>query len=1154
MRPDRQVSQGLLADRVRYIRKSEKISSVEEDVLRRDILKKHQSAAAASEASTTMVGEDAAPMETTEVLGGALDVLQNTEITDETATGTCGTLSLSKFSHPPLPDGDEGACSQRLLVHAATDDDDAECNTTATTTNETNDYVPHTDLAPIEATIVEDNETHAVGREPAAGDAADTSGDGGSSRLENTVRNDGSNPIRCQCVSDQVDDQLHEATQAIISNYNELIMMDIAARNQLPVPRKVHSGVLKGITGTANKAIEHIIQCHTHACMSLFRINCLVYASARYILDTVRVKVTTTEAAETTKPRWMVQLENRIRDVRSEVSRLTSMLKFPSTSHRKWWITYGLATVNDLEALLQLKKDELLAMAGRMKRCKHNHKIKKANSVFQVNERLFYRQLREPPRAEKHDAGTQFPTNEDMTEFWGGLLSAPAKFNPGSWYAAQTKHYSESIPEQDDAELIVTGALLKDILRNVPQWRSPGIDGVHGYWWKHLTCVHPQLVRATQQVFNGCDELPAWMTMGKTTLLPKTTPPTDKPNDYRPITCLPIQYKIMTAAISKIMWRHINNHNILAPQQRGCVPRSLGCKEHLMFDKLVMEDARAKQRNLHMTFLDFKKAFDSLSHEWIVAMLKMYRFNDRLVELITKSMANWRVIMSVKAHGKIMAQTDSIQIRRGIFQGDTLSPLLFCLGLNPISFELNVSTLGYRLSQGPITATVNHSWYMDDVKLYERSESGMLSLTSTVSSIGSDIGMELNPRKCAVVHIRKGRFMEGSPIIIDNEQLARSLKEGETYKYLGMAETAMLTHDQTKKSIKKEYEARLELLLASGLNARNLSKAVNTYAVPVLTYTFGVLNWTINDILEEDRTMRRMLTAHGFHHPKASVRRLYMKRRDGGRGFLSIEDLYGRVMCELYRFMRQAGNVRVRILLEYHQQRSAKAQSIVAIATRFMETLSLPTQQQQESAGKNTIKELVNKKKADEVEDMALHGGYWSRLEKEKMDRDLTFGWLQSRTMTPAAEGLLMAAQDQSLRTRNYEYAVMKTIPRADASCRICGDALETLDHIVSGCPVLAKTSYIERHNNVVKYVHHSICTNKGITRTTPSTSRYQHKLTALTPALGIQRSHGCTCSLQQAGFDISRRAEQDGVADRCISTERAQHQQKSHREANQVL
>ena len=68
----------------------------------------------------------------------------------------------------------------------------------------------------------------------------------------------------------------------------------------------------------------------------------------------------------------------------------------------------------------------------------------------------------------------------------------------------------------------------------------------------------------------------------------------------------------------------------------------------------------------------------------------------------------------------------------------------------------------------------------------------------------------------------------------------------------------------------------------------------------------------------------------------------------------------------------------------------------------------------------------------------------------------------------------MIAAQDQSLPTRWYQHNTLKK-PDVNPKCRLCGRFDETIDHLVSGCPELAKTEYIHRHNKAAAHMHWKI-------------------------------------------------------------------------------
>ena len=82
------------------------------------------------------------------------------------------------------------------------------------------------------------------------------------------------------------------------------------------------------------------------------------------------------------------------------------------------------------------------------------------------------------------------------------------------------------------------------------------------------------------------------------------------------------------------------------------------------------------------------------------------------------------------------------------------------------------------------------------------------------------------------------------------------------------------------------------MILKSELNARNEITAIGALAVPVLRYNFGIINWRTEEIKIIDRKTRKILTMYKVHHPKADIDRLYVKRKEGGRGLVQSEATY----------------------------------------------------------------------------------------------------------------------------------------------------------------------------------------------------------------------------------------------------------------------
>ena len=122
-----------------------------------------------------------------------------------------------------------------------------------------------------------------------------------------------------------------------------------------------------------------------------------------------------------------------------------------------------------------------------------------------------------------------------------------------------------------------------------------------------------------------------------------------------------------------------------------------------------------------MSWIDFKKAYDMVPHSWILETLRMFGIADNLINFINTSMPSWST--NLYCNNSLLG---NVKIRRGIFQGDSFSPILFVIALIPITLVLKKTNMGYNLSkEGP---TINHMFFMDDLKLFARNENEIDSL------------------------------------------------------------------------------------------------------------------------------------------------------------------------------------------------------------------------------------------------------------------------------------------------------------------------------------------------------------------------------------------------------------------------------------------
>ena len=96
-----------------------------------------------------------------------------------------------------------------------------------------------------------------------------------------------------------------------------------------------------------------------------------------------------------------------------------------------------------------------------------------------------------------------------------------------------------------------------------------------------------------------------------------------------------------------------------------------------------MKNCRRRKVRLRMVRIDYQKACDMVLNLKIKKSMEMYEVTDNISHLLSKSLESWQTILM--SGNK---ELDTINIQRGILQGDTLYPLLFIIGLIPLSHIL----------------------------------------------------------------------------------------------------------------------------------------------------------------------------------------------------------------------------------------------------------------------------------------------------------------------------------------------------------------------------------------------------------------------------------------------------------------------------------
>ena len=194
------------------------------------------------------------------------------------------------------------------------------------------------------------------------------------------------------------------------------------------------------------------------------------------------------------------------------------------------------------------------------------------------------------------------------------------------------------------------------------------------------------------------------------------------------------------------------------------------------------------------------------------------------------------------------------------------------------------------------------------------------------------------------------------------------------------------------KVLMEKYLRRTRKLLQTKLSCRNLIKGINTCAVLQVRYLGPFLKWTREELKQMDQRTRKLMTMHKALHPRDDVDRLYVSRKQGGRGLASIEDY-----------------------IEKHERG--------LITTIRNET-------------DNTIDERVTTTTKQKWEGKQLYGRFKRLI--NNISHQKTWTWLRKGNFKRETESFLIAAQDNAIRANHIKARIDKT--KQNSKCRLCGD------------------------------------------------------------------------------------------------------------------
>lgn len=457
---------------------------------------------------------------------------------------------------------------------------------------------------------------------------------------------------------------------------------------------------------------------------------------------------------------------------------------------------------------------------------------------------------------------------------------------------------------------IMDRELLNESLRHLSRGKRGGPDGIPN---ELLQILPEDALHALHSLFilmwiTG--KTPTLWKESNTILLYKKGDSLD-PGNYRPIALANTLYKLWSSTITTMIAKHAEDHHMLSSGQEGF--RSHKNTSRQLRNLLqVIEDAALTGSNLYILYVDFSSAFNMVDQDKLLVIMYDLGFPTDAIEIIKGIYTDSTT--RVQAAG---GTSTAINVDRGTIQGDTLSPLLFLIFLEPLLRWLHSGGRGYRY--GCLSRDENDQYncstlaYADDLAIPVSTLANLKVQTNKIEQFNAWSGLQTNAPKCSVTGILYGDYMTGLTPCNNSPNNTRTLKrqlEGtirigghaipflapdKAYRYLGVWITLTLDWGPQLRASLQKTRDKGQALIGSMASQRQKLHSIQMCIKTAITYCFCLAPYTAADIDALDKEVVSIAKAC-CNLPKGTPTAAVLLGKDSaGLGVLSLWEDYVQV-------------------------------------------------------------------------------------------------------------------------------------------------------------------------------------------------------------------------------------------------------------------
>lgn len=394
------------------------------------------------------------------------------------------------------------------------------------------------------------------------------------------------------------------------------------------------------------------------------------------------------------------------------------------------------------------------------------------------------------------------------------------KFDSGLATIPETNEAKEN--KVDKVPEILASEVIKAIKSQKPE-KAPGPDRIPNEMLKgNIEEISPALAKLFNEILQT-RQIPEEWTECHIILLHKKGP-RDEIGNYRPISLISNIYKVFAKVIMERISSKLNESQ---PVEQAGFRKNFSTIDHIHTIKQLIQKYNEYNKQIYLAFIDYSKAFDSLRHYYIWRCLEQQGIQSSYIEILKS------IYKSSKASIKLESTGESFPIKKGVRQGDPLSPTLFNAVLEHIFRQLNWDHLGLNING----ARLNHLRFADDLVLLEENPTELEQMMQSLANISREVGLEINA--CKTKLMSNSREID---IMVDGNKI-EYVKE---YIYLGqiISPTDAMTKEINRRIAQgwKKYWSLKEIVKSKDIGNHIKKKTFETCILPVLTY--GCETWS----------------------------------------------------------------------------------------------------------------------------------------------------------------------------------------------------------------------------------------------------------------------------------------------------------------------